>query len=52
MQALAFIFILIYSFFMICMIGSLDQMTKQLIRMNIRLDEVIKVLKNRKWKYG
>ena len=42
MQALAFIFILIYSFFMICMIGSLDQMTKQLIRMNIRLDEVIR----------
>lgn len=48
MLVIGIIFLLLYTFFMLCMVGSLSLTTKQLQLIVKRQDEIIRVLKNSK----
>lgn len=45
MIAIGIIFLILYTFFSICMIGALTNVQKELIRINKRLDEIIRISK-------
>lgn len=48
MIAIGIIFLVLYAFFMLCVVGSLSLLTKQIQLIVKRQDEIIRVLKNSK----